>query len=186
MFGWIPTKREILLESDPTPNKILCGKRDDKTNSRLVMTIWDGSHPEENYEWEEEQPSWTTNYFKLVPHTPPTTTTPTFSWPDGFAAGKKGNKGSHPQFHARTVVLFFRFLEVTAAPVITSNLYGETRYLCKRYFFLISRRLPWFVITGNWRADQPSHFIQGCLLFALFSGHARPAKKQLAAARTFE
>ncbi len=49
---------------------------------------------------------------------------------------KKGNKGSHPQFHARTVVLFFLFLEVTAAaPVITSNLYGETRYLCKRYFF---------------------------------------------------
>ena len=59
--------------TDPTHPKKLCGKRDDKTNSKYpapkkIMSV---------------------KMSDLVPPTPTATTAPTFPRPDGFAAGKK-------------------------------------------------------------------------------------------------
>ncbi len=67
--------------TDPTPKKILRWKRDDKIDSKVG-----GSHPEENYDWEEE----ILDYFKLVP--PTSTATTIFLRPEGFAAGKKSKR----------------------------------------------------------------------------------------------
>ena len=176
--------------TDPIPTKFCVGKEMTKLPQRSVKTTWDGSHPKKNYEWEEEQPRWTTsNYFKLGPPTPTATTAPTFPRPDGFAAGKKRKQGEPPPIscpHCGAIFSFFGGHCSSSRRHYIQFVWGETVSM-QEIFFLISRRLPWFVITGNWPADQqPSHFIQGCLLFALFSGHARPAKKQLAAARAFE
>ena len=93
---------------DSTPKNFF-GKRYDKTNSKV-------GDPKENYEWEEEQPSWATSN-KAPPPTPTATTTPTLLRPDGSAAGKK--EDSLPRRGKVGGKLFF--------PLEDSRTLGETR-----------------------------------------------------------
>ena len=65
--------------TDPTPNKILFGKRDDKTNSKDPTPKKIMSGKKSNL----------AGLFQNSPSTPTAATTPTFLRPDGFAAGKK-------------------------------------------------------------------------------------------------
>ncbi len=85
---WLDSNREGDLIGEwwiPPQRKFCVGKRVDKTNSN----VWDGSHPEEYYKWEEEQPSWTITSNNSPSPTPKATTTPTFPRPHGFAAGNE-------------------------------------------------------------------------------------------------
>ncbi len=124
--------------TDPIPTKFCVGKEMTKLPQRSVKTTWDGSHPKKNYEWEEEQPRWTTsNYFKLGPPTPTATTAPTFPRPDGFAAGKKRKQGEPPPIscpHCGAIFSFFGGHCSSSRRHYIQFVWGETRYLCKRYF----------------------------------------------------
>ncbi len=73
---WSRSNRSWLISTDPTPKKIMGGRWGSKVKSRkltLTLGLPSRSLPQSS------------------PTTTTTTTTLTVLWPDGFAAGKKGN-----------------------------------------------------------------------------------------------
>ncbi len=94
-----PEEKSVWGVTDPTPKRNL-------VKEWHILINLDGSHPEENFSWEDSWIMETNNFFKpmvskLLPPTTPTpttttTTTLTVLRPDGFAAGKKKEKNAHP------------------------------------------------------------------------------------------
>ncbi len=87
-----PKEKSVWEVTDPTPKRNL-------VKEWHILINLDGSHPEENFSWEDSWITETNNFFnpmvsKLLlptppPPPPPTTTTLTVLGPDGFAAGNK-------------------------------------------------------------------------------------------------